>query len=106
MPESGDHVLAAYESEQEIPVVVAEEVEALVGAGAVVFGSADLVEDLRANGGILQCADEFELAAIGSGDELSQVAEAVAGFAAVSIQHSAFSFRALLSASTHVTGIG
>jgi hypothetical protein len=34
VPEAGDQVLAAHQSEQQIPVVVAEEVEALVGSAS------------------------------------------------------------------------
>lgn len=68
MAESGDDVLAAHQCEQQIPVPVAEEIEALVGARAVALGSADLVEGLGPDGGILQRADEFQVSMIGGGD--------------------------------------
>ena len=77
MAKAGDHVLAAYQSEQERPVIVAEEVDALVSSTSVLFGSADLVEGLCANRGIVQRADEFEVPTIGGGNEPAQVAEAV-----------------------------
>ena len=71
MPKTGDEVLAADKSEEQIPVVVAEEVEALVGALAAAFGFAYLVEVLGADGGVFESADELEVAMIRGADELS-----------------------------------
>src|SRR5690606_18913197 len=80
MAKAGDHVLTAYQSEQQRPVIVAEVVDALVSSASVLFGSADRVEGLCANRGIVQRADEFEVPTIGGGNEPAQVTEAVDGF--------------------------
>jgi hypothetical protein len=53
--------------------------QALVSAGAVALGFGDLVEELGADGGVFEGADELEVATIGGGEELAQVAEAVDG---------------------------